>query len=270
MANTITEAELGSLKLIDISIQTLPTGKDFLILICETKDDSNRLIELINNNPFDLKIFIEPDGHYALSFEFHESEYLLKFVTPKTEANYPPVKKLDQITFITAGVWTGKSAQGRQCEYHHQMFRLREVNIGESFSLAKKVDFVAGDESKRPSVVVLVYENWAHISQSEAMEAFNELALRSKGKPKLEIVPNGTTVNLKIWDILIDLEVKINGLKYEPAQLAQFLKVTDPQHSFAFAIGFPPQGDGHTALAATKEGPQFVTIYGYLHKASLY
>lgn len=268
MANTITEAELSSIKLIDISIQTLPTGKDFLILICETKDDSNRIMELINKNPFDLKIFIEPDGHYALSLEFHESEYVLKFVTPKTETNYPPVKKLDQITFITAGVWTGESAQGRQCEYHRQMFRLREINIGESFSLAKKVDFVTGDEGKRPSLVVLVYENWTHISEAEAMEAFNELALRSKGNPKLEIVSDGTTVSLKIWDILIDLEVNINGLKYESAQLAEFLKVTDPQHSFAFALGFPPEGDGHTALAATKEGPQFVTIYGYLHKES--
>lgn len=261
---------MASIRLNDISIQTLPNGKDFLILICETKDDSNRLIDLINQNAFDLKISIEPDGSYALSIGFLESEYMMKLVTTRNEKNYPPVKKLknQQITFITTGVWTGKSAQGRLCEYHHQMLRLGEINIGESFSQAKKVDFVTGDKGKRPSVVVLVYENWTHINQAEAMEAFNELALRSKGNPKLEIVSDGTTVRLKIWDILIDLEVKINGLKYEPAQLTEFLKVTDSQHSFAFAIGFPPQGDGHTALAATKEGPQFITIKGYLHKAN--
>lgn len=265
MANAITEAELSSIKLIDISIQTLPNGKDFLILICETKDDSNRLIDLINQNAFDLKISIEQDGHYALSLEFIDSEYGLRFVTTKNETNYPPVKKLNRITFITTGVWTGKSAQGRQCEYHHQMFRLGEINIGESFSQAKRVDFVSG-EGNHPSIVVLVFENWLHINQAEAMEAFNELALRSKGNPKLEIVSDGTSVSLKIWDILIDLEVKINGLKYEPVQLAEFLKGTDPQHSFAFAMGFPSQGDGHTALSATKEGPQLITIKGYLYK----
>jgi hypothetical protein len=43
------------------------------------------------------------------------------------------------------------------------------------------------------------------------------------GNPALEISPGGSLVNLKIWDILIDLEVKIDGLKYSEEQLNKFL-----------------------------------------------
>lgn len=267
MVTAITESQLAAIKCNDISIQTLPNGKDILILICETKNDSNQLIDLINHHAFDLKVSIEANGNYSLSIEFLESEYGLKLVTTRNEVNYPPVKKLknNQITFITTGVWTGKSAQGRQCEYHEQMLRLGEINIGESFSQARAVQFVVQDGGKSPSLVVLTFENWPHIKEAEAIEAFDELALRSKGDPKLEIIANGTLVSLKIWDILIDLEVKFDGLRYDPTQLAEFLKFTDPKDSFVFALGFPPQEDGLTALAATKDG-QFITIKGYLSK----
>jgi hypothetical protein len=265
MAVTLTEEQLTAIKCNDISILTLPNGKELLVLLCETKADSNLLADIINNNAFNLGISIEADGRYGLSIEFIDSEIFLKLVTPRTEINYSPVKKLKNngIAFITAGVRVGKNI-----EYNHKMLRLGEINIGESFSQAKSIHFAIQDGGKGPSVVVLVYENWEHISKADAMEAFNELALRSKGNPKLEIIADGSLVKLKIWDILIDLEVKIEGLEYEPTNLDEFAKHTDPLHSFAFALGFPPPGDGSTALAAGKDGPQFVTIKGYVLKTN--
>lgn len=153
MAAAITEVQLAAIKCKDISVLTLPDGEDLLVLICETKDDSNRLSDLINNNAFNLGVSIEADGHYAISIEFLASDFILKLVTSRTEDNYPPVKKLKNngITFITAGV-----REGRNVEYNQEILRLGEIDMGESFSQAKAVHFATQDGGKGPSIVVLV------------------------------------------------------------------------------------------------------------------
>lgn len=271
MANLILEENLGVIKWYDISIQTLPNGKNVLILICEGKENSDKLIQLISQNPYNLIVSIEANGNYALSFEFFESEHVLKLLTQKSEKNYPPVKKLhdNKITFLTTGVWTGDSPQGRNCEYHSQLVRLGELNIGEALSQANEVHFISGENKNTPSTVVLVYENWDHISNAEAMDAFNELVHLTKGNPTMEIRQTGDTLNLKIWDILINLDINITGLKYLGNQLIEFLKKTSPKDYFCLVIGFPPPKNAKVALAFRREdGQQVIMLKGYVYKTS--
>ena len=83
----------------------------------------------------------------------------------------------------------------------------------------------------------------------------------------MEISETHGLVNLKIWDILIDLEVDITGLKYSTAQLADFLKKADPSKSFAFVLGFQTTNGERVAIASTKkEGHVIITLNGFTHK----
>jgi len=261
---------MNAVQCYDMSIQTLPSGKDFLILMCKEKDGSNKLNEPLNQNPFDLKIYIdESSGNYSLVFEFIDSDIAFKLQTGRNEDNCPPLKKIkgNQIKFITTGIWTGKSRQGRTCEYNKQLLRLGQLDIGECFKKADRVQFVPGELEKEPSVVVLIYKDYDHIFNAEADEAYNKLINLTVGNPALEISPGGSLVNLKIWDILIDLEVKIDGLKYSEEQLNKFLQETDPNDSFAFVLGFPSTGGERAAIASTKkEGFEIITLKGYSYK----
>ncbi len=270
MTDSITMEELNEVQCYDVSIQTLPDGGDFLILICKEKEGSNKLIKLLHQNAFDVKIFInEPSGDYSLVFEFINSDIAFRLETGKNESNYPPIKKLkdNQIKFITTGIWTDLPSKGRSCEYNVQLFRLGELDIGNSFEQAKEVQFVAGEFEKEPSTVVLIYNDYDHIFEADADEAYNKLIDLAKGNPILEISPENNVVNLKIWDILIELEIKFNGLKYSQGQLDTFLQQTDPNKSFAFVLGFPPTGGARAALASTKkEGFEIITFKGYSYK----
>lgn len=268
MKKQVTIEDLNAAQCYDISIQTLPAGQDFLILICKEKEGSNKLLEILQQNAFDLKIYVdETTQQYYLQFEFIDTDIAMKLETGRTETDYPPLKKLkyNQIKFITTGVWTGQSTAGRNCEYNGQLMRLGEFDLGKSFEQAKGVQFAAGRNEKEPPVVVLIFENYDHIFRSEADEAYNKLAKMAISKPMLEITPvNSKTVNLRIWDILVDLDVKFEGLKYSDDELKEFIGKTGDNQSFAFAIGFLPSGKQMAAIASTKkEGFEIITLYGY-------
>jgi hypothetical protein len=272
MRKTISEQELNSVQCHDISVQTLPNGKDLLIIMCKSVEGSNKLHEILTQNPYDLGVFLELSGNYSLVFDFIESDISLKLETHKNEVNYPPLKKLSkkEIRFITTGVWGEKSSKGRNCEYNAQLLILGQLNMDDSFKRASEVQFVPGKLGGRPSAVVLIYADYNHIFEAEADEAYNKLIELTKGNPHLEIEQNEGLVSLKIWDVLIDLEVKIDRLKYSPDQLEKFLKETRPNDSFAFVLGFAPSKGVEAAFASTKsEGLELITIKGYSHKTSL-
>jgi hypothetical protein len=271
--STISEKELTDSQCYDFSIQTLPNGKDFLILMCREKEGSAKLMDILTHNAFDLKIFVdEKTGNYSLDFHFIDSDIAFRFDTGKNETTYPPLQKLKnkKIKCITTGVWTGRSEQGRTCEYNPQLMRLGLFDISGSFKQALGVQFIAGESEKEPSAVVLTYKDYDHIFGAEADEAYNRLMDMSKGRPLLEITPvNSELVNLRIWDILIDLDVQFDGLKYSKNQLSEFLARTGKNNSFAFAIGFLPLGKDKAAIASTKrEGFQFITLFGYNYSDS--
>lgn len=239
-----------------------------MILICKDKETSARLIEILKNNAFDLQISMnEKNKNYTFEFYFLDSQIALRFETGKNEATYPPLKKLNsnQIKFITTGVWTGPTPQGRGCDYDPKLMRLGIFDIGESFSQGNGVEFVAGKLEKEPSIIVLTYDDYDHIFATEADEAYNKLIVMAKSRPILEIAPvDSNKINLRIWDILVDLDVKFEGLTYSEDQLKDFLKNTNENNSFGFALGFIPSKGEKAAIASTKrEGFELITLYGY-------
>ena len=268
---SITEKDLTEVQCYDFSIQTLPSKTDFLILMCKRKEGAAKLINILRNNAFDLKIYIDTKtGNYSLYFHFIDVEIIFQFDTGKNETSYPPLKKLknSQIKFITTGIWTGDSPRGRTCEYDPYLMRLGLFEIGDSFKQAVGVQFIRGHSDNEPSVVVLTYKDYNHIFETEADEAYNRLSNMTKSRPLLEIYPlTPDTVNLRIWDILIDLDVQFDGLKYEAKQLGDFLEKTDENDSFAFGIGFQPSDGVKVALASTKkDGFELITLRGYTLK----
>lgn len=270
--STISKKELTDALCYDFSIQTLSNSQSFLILICKEKKGSAKLMDILNHNAFDVKIFVdEITGNYSLEFRFIDSDLAFTFDTGKNEATYPPLQKLrnNQIKFITTGVWTGSSQQGRICEYDPNLFRLGLFDIGDSFKKADGVQFIAGELDK-PSAVILTYKDYDHIFAAEADEAYNRLREMSKGRPLLEIaLADSGKVNLRIWDILVDLDVRFEELNYSIDQLPEFLEKTGENHSFAFAIGFLPSGGIKAAIASTKkDGFELITLYGYTYSKS--
>src|SRR5688572_10847225 len=128
----LTENDFKDAQCYDFSIQTLHNGKDFLILVCEDKESSSRLMNIIRNNAFDVGVFIdEKTGNYSLDFHFIDSEVAFRFDTGENESSYPPLEKLknNRIKFITTGIWNGRSEQGRLCEFDPELMRLGLFDI---------------------------------------------------------------------------------------------------------------------------------------------
>src|SRR5688572_10395733 len=91
----LVEKDLEEAMCYDFSIQTLPNGKDFLILVCKDKESSSRMMNILRKNAFDLGISInEKTGNYSLEFQFIDSEVAFRFDTGRNEASYPPLEKL--------------------------------------------------------------------------------------------------------------------------------------------------------------------------------
>lgn len=264
------EKALVDVQCYDLSIQSLSSGKNVLILICKQEEKSNKLMGILNQYAFDLKISMnEQTGNYSLDFHFIDSDIGFRFDTGKNETNYPPLQKLknNQISFISTGIWTGMTQGGRGCKFNSQFKRLGLIDIGDSFQQAADVQFITGNSDREPSAVVLTYKNYEHIFEAEAEEAYNRLIDLTKSKPLLEITPvSSKAINLRIWDILVDLDIKFEGLNYSEIQLKDFLKRTGENQSFAFAIGFFPSGKEKVALASIKkEGFELITLYGYTY-----
>jgi hypothetical protein len=271
MTKTVTEKDLNDVGCHDFSIQTLPNGHDVLILMCKHMEGARSLMEIFRNNNYDIKVFIdESTKGYSLLFEFIDTDIAFKLETGRSETSYPPVVKLkeEKIKFITTGTWGEDSPKGRLCQYIPGVMRLGDFDIADCFRRANGVQFVAGRKPKEPSVVVLTYDDWDHILRTEADEAYNRLKDLSKSRPLMEIHKVSTdTLNIKIWDILIDLNVQIDGLQFSEEQLKKFMEETGPNDSFAFAIGFRPKGEEKAAIASTKrEGFEFITLAGYSYK----
>jgi len=270
MTKKVTIQDLKKAQCYDLSIPTLPSGQDFLILVCKEKDGSNMLLEILRQNAFDIKIYVnETTQQYYLRIEFIDTDIALKLETGRTEIDYPPLKKLkdNKIKFITTGVWTGQSSVGGNYEFNGQFIRLGELDLGKSFGQAFAIHFAAGRNEMEPSMLVLIFENYDHILWSEADEAYNKLTKLAISKPLLEIDQQGDVVNLRIWDILMELDVKIQDLPFDPQELEEFLQSTEPNKSFAFLLGFFEPGDKRPIIALTKkEGFEIITLRGYIHK----
>jgi hypothetical protein len=269
--NTLTEKELADAQCTDFSIQTMPNGLDGLILMCKGKEISAKLMEILRNNAFNLGVSIdEKTDNYSLEFHFIDSDLALRFDTGRNEGDYPPLAKLKnrQIRFITTGMWTGRSSQGRSCIYDPNVMRLGLFDIGDSFKQAKEVQFVPGETDKEPSVVILVYDDYNHIYSAEADEGYNRLMAMAKMRPLLEIkLISSNRINLRIWDILIDLDIRFDGLQFSEAQLSNFLAKTDVNDPFAFVLGLPTRDGERAAIASTKsEGFELITLAGYVYK----
>jgi hypothetical protein len=252
----------------DVSIQVTPNGRTVLILICEQKEKSDKLLHILHHNAFDLIVNeIKDGGNYVIELGFPDAEIGIKLETNKNEKTYPPLKKIrnKEIDFITTGIWTGQSAQGKMCEYGQPLFRLKPVDIGNSFAKANRVQFSPGRNPQEPSMVVVIYNDYPHIFEAEADEAFNSLLEMTISNPNLEIKIEDNTVSLRIWDILLDLDINFKGLKYSESELQTFLKKAEPNHSLGFTLGLEPESGGHMALAATKkEGLEIITLKGYV------
>ncbi|MGC4102296.1 hypothetical protein [Ferruginibacter sp.] len=268
---TLSEQDLNEAMCNDISIQTTPTGQGLLILMCKDKATSSKLMDIFRHNAFNLQISInETSGNYILQFDFIDTDLAFRFDTGKDEKSYPPLAKLkdNNIKFISTGIWLDITDKGRACEYNSPPFRLVSFEIGDAFKQASGVQFVAGASDEEPSVVVLTYDDYDHIFAAEADEAYNRLSEKAKARPHLEINPvDANKVNLKIWDILNDLDVRVEGLNYSADQLKDFLEKTEENHSFAFVLGFVPSDGVRGAIAKTKrEDFELITLYGYTHK----
>lgn len=267
MSNSITEEMLATVQCYDYSLQKHPKSGDMLILMCKTAAGMNLLNDIINSNAFDLKVFIEEKtGDYSLVFEFIDTDLAFRLSTGRNEITYPPVVKLknNSVKFITTGVWGEDSPQGRMCTYHPRIFRFGVFDIGKSFEQAERVRFVANRSQEEPAMVILIYRDWDHIFESEADDAYNKLEEKTLSNPLLGIhLINETTVNLRIWDILVDLDIRFNNLAYENDELQCFLAAVKTDYSFCFALGFPLEG----SIASTKRDDFNITVLrGYSQK----
>jgi len=271
MANSLSEDALKEAKCYDYSIQQLENGKNVLILMCEDAEGSNKLNQILHNNPFDLKVSIEEDtNNYILTFKFIETDLVFQLKTGRNEKTYPPVTWLKEgkVKFITTGVWGNDSEKGRMCEIHSKLMRLGELDIAEAFQQAVAVQFYSNPDETKVPAVGLIYKDWDHIFGSEANEAYNLLKCRCKSMPKLEIKINeNQTVNLRIWDILIDLDIRMTNLPYSEEELGSFLSQTNPDRSLAFVLAFPSTGNGNLGIAPSKrENFEVITLRGYVLK----
>lgn len=267
--NKLREQDLNSARISDLSIQSLPSGKDTLILVCQNESNAENLHRILSNHPYDLQVSIEDKTrNYILEFQFIDSGLAMIYKTEKNEKTYPPIGKLknQEITHITTGVWEKNTGNGRNCLFLEPI-GLGELNVSNILAKASGVQFVTSDSPEQPSAVILTFDSFDHILSAEADKAYNKLIDMTKGKPSLEINAKGDTVTLLIWDILIDLDTRIENLHYNKEELEGFLLAVDPKKSLTFALGFIPPVGKKAAMAATKPGDiELITFFGYVLK----
>jgi hypothetical protein len=104
----------------DISIQKMANGQFVLILICEEKDQAKRLLKVLHENPFDLKIFVNKLGCYILNLEFLNSDFAIGYNTERTKDDYPPLVWLTNhlVKNITTGIWAGETQKGNRISWY--------------------------------------------------------------------------------------------------------------------------------------------------------
>ena len=90
----------------DISIQKIINNEIVLILICESIEQANSLMNILNSNSFELETMIGKKSKcYFLNLKFSNCE--LKYNTNCTKENYPPIEWLGNalVKYISCGIW---------------------------------------------------------------------------------------------------------------------------------------------------------------------
>lgn len=263
----LTEKDFAGINCNDLSIQELPFGKILLILLCQNIENSAKLLEILHTNPFKLNVLIDDKtGNYKLDFKFIDSEIGFVFDTNKSEQSYPAIKKIidNKMNFLSTGVLDQKTGKGKNFSYSINFVKIGNVNISDCFKYASEVQFINGEIGVQPSAVVLIFDDYDHIYATESNDAFNLLLSMSKNQLHMEFGPSDDKVSLRIWDIIIDLDIKIENLKYSKEQFEAFRENTDQSESFAFVLGFKPIDDELIRAASTKQNKlDIITIHGY-------
>lgn len=124
----IRESDLEKVGWRDISILLQPGNKYILVLVCETREQSDFFHNLITSNPFDLKILINAKNHYQLILQFLESDYTLGYDTERSVKDYPPLEWLKKslVEYITTGIWLEDTGAGKGIWYNTALFPLKK------------------------------------------------------------------------------------------------------------------------------------------------
>ncbi len=103
----ITEKDLNGILWNNFSIQESTTDDYILVLICDSRDQSKKLMELLKNNAFALEITINKQNQYILKLAFIESEYAITYNTETTKKEYPLLEFLEKslVGYISTGIW---------------------------------------------------------------------------------------------------------------------------------------------------------------------
>jgi len=269
---TLTEQDLSNFQYDGLSIQPLTNGKYLLILMLKDRSESERLMNILHENLFDLAVTInEETGIYKLIFQFTDSQLNMEFNTGKTEASYPNIKKLENNTLhsITTGFWINDPEQPGSFECNQNPKKIGTMSAQESFGLAEGVQFTASDSDNQPPVILLAFPDQERLLSSEAINALRKLAEMKECRPVLEIkIIDPEHLNLRLWDIFFELDIHINKLKYNPDEIKSFIEKTDKNDHFIFVLGLYTSHKKQITLVATKDtGPEFVMIYGYKYIA---
>jgi hypothetical protein len=148
--------------------------------------------------------------------------------------------------------------------------RLGELNIADTLKQAASVQFYVNEDGSQPSAIALVFNDWDHLLGIEADKAYNLLEDRCKSMPKCEIKTNpDKTIDLRIWDIFVDLDIRLSKLPYSEEELQNFTVNAKPDKSLAFVLALPTKGKNNLGIAPTKRGDDFpmITLHGYVLKS---
>lgn len=263
----LSEKDFSTILCDDLSIQELSYGKNVLVLMCQDEKNSLKLLEILRHNQFKLSAYIDDKtGEYKLDFQFVNAEIGFLFDTKKSVQSYPPIKKVVEngINYLTTGVWDADSAKGRTFRYSNDFIKIGDVNIAQSFKYASGLQFFSDESGNQPAMVILTFENYEHIYATESNDAFDLLFKMSKNRLHCEFIPNIDKISLRIWDIMIDLDLKIENLSYSKEQFKNFRTNVDESESFGFVIGFNTTENQQIRIASTKQNKvDIITLHGY-------
>lgn len=262
----LTEKDFASLDYDGLSIINLPNGKNLLILMFKNGNTASKFNDILHDYPFNLEIFVDDDTkEFIIEFVFLDYEFICSIRTGKSEKSYPPMIKLknQEIDFITTGIWTSKSGPKWTFTRSNNFKRLQEFNIGKSLQNALSANFYTATHQEIPTIT-LTFKDSEHIILTEANLAYDKLLEIQESRPYLEIKHNSNrTIDFRIWDILFDLEILIKGLNYSVKELENFIKNTDTNESFLFALTLLSTNSQRGPLISTNAEKKFVTIFGY-------
>ena len=135
-----------------------------------------------------------------------------------------------------------------------------------AFSQCDHIEFHENlDEYKQPPIVILVYDNWDKILNSNSHEVYNTLLEKTDVKSTfLKVEEQDNRLTISFIDGKNDIHFSVKNLKYKKTQLDKFLEKIKPNHSIAFVLGMPNEGHEMPMLAKTnrKEGIQILSLAG--------